>query len=867
MDTTTDLNRKKENAQGMVEFALVLPVLLLLMFGIMEFGRLLFFYSSSANASREAARYGSAAGDVGDYVPHYRDCDGIVQKAHSMGFLANITSVNISYDDGPGTSETIGCPPGQTINLGSRIIVRVTTQWDPIVALVPINPINLTSETRRTILKNVEVEGDPPLLNPPTVSFHTAHLGNCIEGTLPDEEGCGQVILRAYLSHPYHEPVVIFVSASSGTASLGGDSPDFSISPGNLALQIQPGNTSGNFVITVVPDKLYEDNESVIITMVNVINGIIGTPSSSTLWIIDDDSPPTVEFVAVGAVYDESQGPVNLKVKLDEVSGKPVTVNFTVGTESTATTGVDFTLNQVPLFIPAGSLYSLDPETPHITIIDDSLYEENETIVLHLNNPVDAVLGDQTTHTITILDNDIKPNVYFSPANQSGGPNVGELVFQAVQTAPSGLPTVVNFIISSASTAVYGIDYTMTSSPVIIPPGETSAPIIITVIPHEYQEDKTIIVEITTVENAERRYPYVHTATITSNATPPTVWFTTASQSVPEHAGQIFVTARLSFTTGVEVQIPFTVSGTATGGGVDYTISPSPLVIPAGTQSRDIVINIIDDNLYEPDENIILTMGTPVNAVRGVPNVHTVTILNNDQYPALFFPVPANTVYEDGGTVLVEVKLNNPSSQAITAPFSIDPASTASLGQDFTISPSPLTFPAGTDTAVITINVIDDSVVNEGSETVIVKLGDPVNAVRGNPDTYTLIIIDNDACPTAGSLQAPIGLTDKLSLSLSHIALGAPPVTIEEVDIFWWDRQGQKLETIYWKDSLIFDNSRNSSPTLIPYQAPWLAGRSRLLEPGEALKVFEVRFKNILAGTSAEYSIRIRFSNTCEIVR
>jgi hypothetical protein len=51
--------------QGIVEFALVRPLLLVLMLGVIEFGRLLFFYSSTFTASREAARYGSAAGNVG----------------------------------------------------------------------------------------------------------------------------------------------------------------------------------------------------------------------------------------------------------------------------------------------------------------------------------------------------------------------------------------------------------------------------------------------------------------------------------------------------------------------------------------------------------------------------------------------------------------------------------------------------------------------------------------------------------------------------------------------------------------------------------------------------------------------------------
>jgi uncharacterized protein (UPF0333 family) len=48
---------KKENGQAMVEFALVLPILLLFLAGIIDFGWLFYNQLSANNASREAARY------------------------------------------------------------------------------------------------------------------------------------------------------------------------------------------------------------------------------------------------------------------------------------------------------------------------------------------------------------------------------------------------------------------------------------------------------------------------------------------------------------------------------------------------------------------------------------------------------------------------------------------------------------------------------------------------------------------------------------------------------------------------------------------------------------------------------------------
>lgn len=153
---------KKERAQGMVEFALVIPLLLVLMLGIIEVGRLLFIYSSVNSASREAARYGSAAGEAASFVKYYQDCVGIKAAATRIGVLAGIEDNNIliSYDHGPNTTvfqNTCPTADDQWVNLGDRIIVQVTTTFEPIVPLVNIPPFPISSISRRTILKDVEI--------------------------------------------------------------------------------------------------------------------------------------------------------------------------------------------------------------------------------------------------------------------------------------------------------------------------------------------------------------------------------------------------------------------------------------------------------------------------------------------------------------------------------------------------------------------------------------------------------------------------------------------------------------------------------------------------------------------------------------
>jgi Flp pilus assembly protein TadG len=49
---------KSERGQDLVEFTLILPILLLFLMGIVEFGIAGFAYNTIANAAREVARYG-----------------------------------------------------------------------------------------------------------------------------------------------------------------------------------------------------------------------------------------------------------------------------------------------------------------------------------------------------------------------------------------------------------------------------------------------------------------------------------------------------------------------------------------------------------------------------------------------------------------------------------------------------------------------------------------------------------------------------------------------------------------------------------------------------------------------------------------
>lgn len=109
----------------------------------------------------------------------------------------------------------------------------------------------------------------------------------------------------------------------------------------------------------------------------------------------------------------------------------------------------------------------------------------------------------------------------------------------------------------------------------------------------------------------------------------PVVSFAAEGQSVLESTWSTEIPVALSETFALDVSVPYTLSGTATeGAGGDYTVTESPLLIPAGSMEASVTLNVYEDADAEPDETVVITLGTPTNATLGATTVHTATILD-----------------------------------------------------------------------------------------------------------------------------------------------------------------------------------------------------------------------------------------------
>jgi Flp pilus assembly pilin Flp len=146
--------RRGESGASAVEMAAVIPVLLVLVLGIVEFGRAMATYSTVVTASREAARFGSTVGETGGVV-HYRNCPEIRAAGDRLNILAAGADVQIWFEE-PGTGEFARC--GLTTDLtavdkGDQVVVEVTQPFQLIIPGLPdeYRTLDITAVDRRTI--------------------------------------------------------------------------------------------------------------------------------------------------------------------------------------------------------------------------------------------------------------------------------------------------------------------------------------------------------------------------------------------------------------------------------------------------------------------------------------------------------------------------------------------------------------------------------------------------------------------------------------------------------------------------------------------------------------------------------------------
>jgi Flp pilus assembly protein TadG len=126
------LRSGERRAASAVEFAMVAPVMLIFLFGLFEYARLMFMMQMLNNAAREGARYAvtntihASTADVQTYVDNYL----VGQGAHLTSY-DKTTSITV-YQADPSTGANTGVTWTNS-GWGTAVGVSISATWKPVI--------------------------------------------------------------------------------------------------------------------------------------------------------------------------------------------------------------------------------------------------------------------------------------------------------------------------------------------------------------------------------------------------------------------------------------------------------------------------------------------------------------------------------------------------------------------------------------------------------------------------------------------------------------------------------------------------------------------------------------------------------------
>ncbi|MGK7904369.1 MAG: S8 family serine peptidase [Hormoscilla sp.] len=353
---------------------------------------------------------------------------------------------------------------------------------------------------------------------------------------------------------------------------------------------------------------------------------------------------PTVSLEATDPDASEDGDSGQLTFTRTGNTTHPLTVNYSAS--GTATAGSDYSTIGNIVIIPAGS----SEETVPIAPIDDNEVEEEETLVVNLEAGTGYKLGDESSASVSIADNDRQDSLADLQITNISNPTT---------VAPRGALTYSLFVVNSGSAAANDIEISNTlpvefsllnvnsggnfvadtSTPGIVSFTDgslISGEFAILTISGNVSPDAVGSITNSVVVDPNNQIPEtdednntaIATTTITS-LPEVTISATDADASEDGDAGE-FTVARSGDTTE-SLSVSFSTAGDATEGSDYATIGA--IVIPAGSSEVTVSLDPIDDDEVEEEETLVVNLEAGTGYKLGDESSASVSIADNDVGP------------------------------------------------------------------------------------------------------------------------------------------------------------------------------------------------------------------------------------------
>ncbi|WP_141655363.1 beta strand repeat-containing protein, partial [Roseivirga seohaensis] len=271
-------------------------------------------------------------------------------------------------------------------------------------------------------------------------------------------------------------------------------------------------------------------------------------------------------------------------------------------------------------------------------------------------------------------------------------------------------------------------------------------------------------------------------ATLTMRAVPTVTLSITPTSKSESITTASIVTATLSNAYGANTTVNLSFSGSATGSGVDYTISSSSITVGAGNTTNSIVLTNVPDVLYEGNETVIIDISSVSNGTENGTQQRTFTIIDDDSQPNAtleVLPIYNPITDESGGQAYIRGKIDAVAGTTVTIPLSFSGTATGG-GTDYSLTGTTITLSPGEIMDSVRVTSQFDGI-EEGSETIIVDMGAPTNAVESGTQQVTITINDEDATYPSTTIttgagnptnSSPFSVTITFSESVTGFAVG-----------------------------------------------------------------------------------------------
>jgi hypothetical protein len=538
-------------------------------------------------------------------------------------------------------------------------------------------------------------------------------------------------------------PVSVRCDSADGTATAGDD-----YTATMETLSWANGETADKTCTIPIDDDFNtEGDETVLLSLTNVsANGGIGTPSTATLTITDNDDSGILSFVMTSYQVNEAGGTANIAVQRTGGSDGTVSVRCD-SADGTATAGSDYTATMDVLSWTDGDTANKNCTVP---IADDTIDENNETVNLSLTNVTGgATIGTPNAATLTITDDDDAGDLSFSMAAYSVNEGAGPASITVTRTG--GSDGMVSVRCDSANgTATAPADYGAIMDVLTWNDGETASKTCTVTIVDDtnVESNETVGLSLTNFTGgASPGATTSATLTINDNDGAGMLSFVSATYQVDEDAGSASIAVQRTGTadSAVSVQCNTVAGGTATA-SIDYLTTMQVLSWdPGDSNNKNCSVPILDDAIADVGETVQLMLANPTGgAVLGAQSTATLTIVDDDSPGLISFTMAAYTVNEGTATVNIAVRRTGGSDGTVSA--RCDTADdTAEAPGDYTVTMDVLTWNDGdTTNKSCTVPIVDDTE-DESNEIVDLSLTSLTGGgTLGTPGTATLTINDND---------------------------------------------------------------------------------------------------------------------------